>query len=172
MTKSERNRKYYLDNKVVLLAKSKEVYESDKENRKRVQKEYRRNNVLARREYNREYKKNRRDTNVNYKLSCSLRTRLGMAVKNNQKSGSAVKDLGCSVEFLKQHLEAQFLEGMSWNNHGFGPGKWQIDHISPLCSFDLSKREELLVACNYKNLQPIWYKDHIQKTVEDVKLAA
>ena len=77
--------------------------------------------------------------------------------------GSFVQDLGCSVEQLKAYIESKWVEGMNWNNHGKGPGKWQIDHIIELWKFDLSNREQFLKACHYTNLQPLWYEDHIKK---------
>jgi hypothetical protein len=82
-------------------------------------------------------------------------------LKKNAKSGSAVRDLGCSIEQLKQHLESKFQTNMSWNN--YGPTGWHIDHIIPLSKFNLSIREELLKACHYTNLQPLWAIDNICK---------
>ncbi len=96
---------------------------------------------------------------INYKLTVNLRNRLNRAIEDNYKSGSAVRDLGCSIQELKLYLESQFTEEMNWNNHG----KWHIDHIKPLASFDLTKREELLKACNYTNLQPLWAVDNLKK---------
>src|SRR5271170_3908660 len=59
-----------------------------------------------------------------------LRVRLNNAMKSRTKSGSAVRDLGCSIDFLRGWLEGQFRPGMNWSNHGrFG---WHIDHIKPL----------------------------------------
>jgi hypothetical protein len=81
------------------------------------------------------------------------------AVRNNQKAGSAVKDLGCSVDELKLYLSSKFADHMSWDNYG----EWHIDHIVPLSSFDLTNREELLKACHYTNLQPLWAKDNLKK---------
>lgn len=94
-----------------------------------------------------------------FKLKSLLRRRINHAVEKNWKSGSAVQDLGCSIEFLKQHLESQFQEGMTWENHG----EWHIDHKKPLASFDLTNREQLLEACHYTNLQPLWAADNIAK---------
>jgi len=94
------------------------------------------------------------------RLTTSLRNRLRCALINNQKAGSAVRDLGCTVEELKKHLEAKFYdhpktgEKMTWENWSLSG--WHVDHIKPLIGFDLSKREELLQACHYTNLQPLW----------------
>jgi hypothetical protein len=104
----------------------------------------------------------RRHTNIKYKMICYLRARLRIARKNNQKSGSAVRDLGCSIEFLKQYIESLFKPEMTWENYGFRG--WHIDHIIPLSSFDLTNREEFLKACHYTNLQPLWAKENIQKS--------
>lgn len=99
--------------------------------------------------------------NINHKISVRLRTRVCNAIKNNYKSGSAVRDLGCSIEELKIYLESKFLPGMSWDNYGLKG--WHIDHIKPLSSFNLSNREEFLKACHYTNLQPLWAKDNLRK---------
>lgn len=88
-----------------------------------------------------------------------LRSRLYQALKNHYKSGSAIKDLGCTVDFLKKHIELQFQDGMSWDNYS----EWHIDHIKPISTFDLTDRVELLKSCNYTNLQPLWKKDNLSK---------
>lgn len=61
------------------------------------------------------------------------------------------------------HIESQFFPGMSWNNWGNKPGDWHIDHIAPLCSFDLSVRSQFLEACHYSNMQPLWRHDNFRK---------
>lgn len=81
-------------------------------------------------------------------------------VRGKTKAGSSVKDLGCSIEFLKQYLESKFKSKMSWKNYG---KKWHVDHIKPLALFDLTKRRQFLKACHYTNLQPMWAKDNISK---------
>lgn len=104
------------------------------------------------------------------KLKASLRKRICKIVGGHTKGGSAIRDLGCSVEELMKHLESKFKPEMTWNNRGSGKGKWQIDHIKPLRLFDLTKREEFLEVCNFANLQPIWYEDHLLKTRKDLRL--
>lgn len=111
------------------------------------------------------YWKQRRSDDINFKLANNLRNRLRQALKANQKSGSAVRDLGCAVPECKLYLESKFQPGMSWDNWGSGPGKWQIDHIIPLMSFDFSNPEQFPKACHYTNLQPLWYEDHLKKTI-------
>lgn len=110
----------------------------------------------------REYAVNRRQKDINFKLAFTLRCRLTKSVKNNAKNGSFIKDLGCSMEQLKQYLESKFQPGMNWNN--WSRNGWHIDHIRPLVSFNLSNREDFLKACNYRNLQPLWAKDNLSKS--------
>jgi len=64
-----------------------------------------------------------------------------------------------SIDFLKQYLEERFQSDMTWNNYG----EWEIDHIKPLSSFDLTDRDQLLQACHYTNLQPLWAEENARK---------
>lgn len=101
----------------------------------------------------------KRRTDLYQRLKDNLRARLNMAVRGNIKSGSAVRDLGCSVEYFKAYIEDQFQEGMNWDNHG----DWHLDHIKPLSAFDLSDRSQTLEACHYTNYQPLWAADNLRK---------
>ena len=116
-------------------------------------KEKYRKSALAR--YHKRYK-----TDINYTLAVSLRNRTRMAIKSRQKSGSAVKDLGCKISKLRKYIENKFVDDMNWNNWG----KWHIDHIKPLASFNLSNREEFLRAVHYSNLQPLWKLENLKKS--------
>jgi hypothetical protein len=71
------------------------------------------------------------------KIADQLRKRMNMALKHKCKRGSAVRDLGCSIEEFISYLESKFKPGMSWNNYGLNG--WHIDHIIPLAKFDLEK---------------------------------
>ena len=102
------------------------------------------------REWFRAYARRRRASDPSFKLAQLLRNRLNGAIRHGRKAGSPVRDLGCTVGDLKQHLESQFVPGMGWHNHG----EWEIDHILPLASVDLTNREEFLRVCHYTNLQP------------------
>ena len=109
--------------------------------------------------WRREYTKKRLQENPNERLATALRIRLLQAIKGTVKTGSAVKSLGCTVDYARQHIESQFKKGMHWENHG----KWHIDHKTPLSWFDLSNPEELEKACHYSNLQPLWREENISK---------
>jgi len=100
-------------------------------------------------------------TDIHYRLAKQLRDRLKKAIKNNYKVGSAISDLGCTIQELKIHIEKQFKNGMTWKNHGYKT--WHIDHKIPLDSFDLTNREEFLKAVHFSNLQPLNWLDNIKK---------
>jgi hypothetical protein len=95
---------------------------------------------------------------------CNLRRGLNKILRGSFKSGSAVRDLGCTSKQLKDWLERQFEEGMTWGNYGNKSDQWSIDHEYPLSEVDLTKRELLLPVIHYTNLQPMWHKDNISKS--------
>jgi hypothetical protein len=113
-------------------------------------------------ERQRDYQRIRYATNLTVKLARRLRSRTRSALKNGQKAGSAVRDLGCSIPELRLYLESKFQSGMSWDNYG----EWHIDHVKPLAKFDLTDRAQLLEACRYTNLQPLWAEDNRKKAAE------
>jgi hypothetical protein len=65
--------------------------------------------------------------------------------------------LGCSYDEFKVHIEKQFLEGMTWANHG----KWHLDHIIPV-SYGLNE-SEVIALNHYTNFQPLWATDNMSK---------
>jgi hypothetical protein len=105
---------------------------------------------------------NRYKTNIKLKLAVYLRARINIAVRNNNRAGSAVRDLGCTIAEFKAYIEAKFTEGMSWDNYG----KWHLDHKKPLALFDLSDREQFLAACHFSNFQPLWATENIAKSAK------
>ena len=111
----------------------------------------------------------RKKVDINLRIKCNLRNRINKVIRrkvlNGEKDiargGSAVRDLGCSIKFLKQYLESKFLPGMTWDNYSMNG--WVIDHKICLASFDLTNREQFLKACHYTNLQPLWADVNIIK---------
>ena len=156
------NKDYREVNKQTINDKQKAYYKVNKDKIKLQRKDYfkvNKDKILLKQKA---YTNNRKKTNIQYKLSCNLRSRLNSAINNNYKSGSAVKDLGCSIEELKSYLESKFLVGMTWDN--WSDDGWHIDHIKPLASFDLTDRKQFLEACHYTNLQPMWATDNLTKS--------
>jgi hypothetical protein len=97
-----------------------------------------------------DYKKKRRKTDPIFKLTENIRKRIYAALKINRKE--KLKYLGCSIEEYKLYLEKQFDENMNWENYGT---YWEIDHINPLFSFNLSQEEKIFEAFYYSNTRPL-----------------
>lgn len=111
------------------------------------------------RQYRKVYRREKIRTDLSFKIAARLRTRLYNAIKQNGKIGSAVCDLGCSIEDFKVYIASKFIDDMSWNNYG----RWHLDHVTPLSSFNLNDRQQFLVACHYTNYQPLWAIDNLRK---------
>jgi len=164
------NQKYYQKNKKEIRSKHKIYYQNNKlafsENNKKWRKEnpekfqqYRKKWRDKNPHYHSDYEKERRINDLDFKLRGVLRSRLFKATRNICKKGSAVQDLGCTIPELMSYLESKFQPGMTWDNYG----SWHIDHIKPLSKFDLTKAEDLKVACHFSNLQPLWAIDNLKK---------
>lgn len=96
-----------------------------------------------------------RNKSLTNKIAHALRVRIRRAIK----TGSAIKNLGCTISEFLAHIENKFVKGMTWSNYG----KWEIDHIKPLSSFDLTDSAQLAIACHFNNMQPLWKADNIRK---------
>ncbi len=161
-------KEYRKEHKEEIAIKGKRYYEENKEDILARCKEYRKSH---RDQINNNYLE-RYHNDIEFRLGSVLRGRTRMALKGGYKVGSAVRDLGCSIGFFRMYLESQFYnhliidEPMTWENYGNGPGKWQIDHIVPLSSFILSGRCEFLQACNFKNIQPLWFRENAKKAAK------
>lgn len=156
----QQKKDYYEENKEELIEKQKEYYKLHIEEKKIYDKEYIKDNKELRNRQAREYIKQRRHNDISFKILCNLRTRTWRALKGKvKKSNKTIKLVGCSIEFLKKHLEKQFTEGMNWDNYG----KWHVDHIKPCASFDLTKESEQRECFHYTNLQPLWAKENLSK---------
>ena len=154
------SREHYRNNSEKILQKCGEYKEKNRETVNQKSRKYNHNHRVEIRQ--REKKRLKED--INFKFSVNLRGRMAHAVRKGGKNGSAVRDLGCSIEAFRVYLEAHFNPGMTWGNWGKGPGKWHLDHITPLAAFDLTNREQFLTAAHYTNYQPLWSEDNLSKS--------
>ena len=135
-----------------------------------------RNKVLQRKAKYREteeYKKSSRfyETNVYSKIrkqrGKTFNTKFGSVLrdfvrrclnfKGSKKDTNTFKLLGYDTNKLKQRLECQFKQGMTWENYG----EWHIDHKKPISKFD--KNSEISLINSLSNLQPLWAKENLSK---------
>lgn len=162
----EKAAKYYIANKEYIDERNKTWSEKNREKRRVAERKWEEKNRDKIRARKRKYQKQRRK-NVQAKLEDTLRKRVSGIVKKKCRAGSAVRDLGCTIEYFKKHLEERFYnrangEKMIWDNYGmYG---WHIDHIIPLASFDLTDRAQFLKACHYTNMQPLWAEENYKKS--------
>jgi hypothetical protein len=60
--------------------------------------------------------------------------------------------VGCSFDEARRAIESKFELGMSWDNYGTA---WELDHIVPMSSFDLSNPDQAMKVNHISNLQPM-----------------
>jgi len=70
--------------------------------------------------------------------------------------------VGCTPDFLRSHIESQFLPGMSWENRRRYPF-WHIDHKIPCAAFNLRDKKQVRMCFHYTNLRPLWSYDNMKK---------
>jgi hypothetical protein len=132
------------------------------EHYKNQQKEYREKHKEERRISNAAWMREYRKIPQNG-IKSNLRTRINYALnaQNATKQFSTMELLGCTIVFLKDYLEFNFKEGMSWDNHTVCG--WHIDHIIPCDAFDLTDPEQQKQCFHYTNLQPLWWYENLAK---------
>lgn len=75
--------------------------------------------------------------------------------------GTEIREyLGVEIGLLREWLESNFSNGMTWENYGT---VWVVDHIVPLRMFDLFNKEDLVICWHYKNLMPLLWEDNEKK---------
>ena len=156
-------REYHQKNKEKLAAKRREYYQKNKEEINARSREYKKKNKDHLTVYYRNYVRTKRQNDPKYNLISRLRTRMNGAVKAaglDKKCASTIELLGISTQGLKEWLEAQFTEGMTWENRS----DWHVDHRVPCDAFDLTVDQNQRICFWYKNLQPLWAEENIQKS--------
>ena len=174
----EQNKRYYKENKGKEDSRCKLYRIENKDKIKKKQSEYCQNNkklisirrkkymAINKKKINKKtylYRKEKKKNDIQYKVAMKIRSRVFNAIKRQSvvKAVSTIVLLGCTTEEARKHLESQFLEGMSWGNHGIHG--WHIDHIKPCASFDLTDVEQQKECFNFNNMQPLWAFDNLSK---------
>lgn len=170
-------RRRYLEDRERILQKQKAYYQANKDKIISYQKEYAKNNrsktiiwgrksraknIVASRNASKRWQKNKIRTDPVFRLTANLRRRLRFLV--HRKTTRVVHLLGCSPADFRTHLESQFAPWMTWENYGFGHGKWVIDHIVPCSSFNLEDVEQQKKCFHYSNLRPLCWKENNRKS--------
>lgn len=105
----------------------------------------------------------KRRENKQLKLYESISKRISESLCRGTKKGRRWETIvGYTLNELKEHLEKQFKEGMSWNNRG----DWHIDHKIPVTAFYFDEPDDIdFKRCwALSNLQPLWAAENISKS--------
>jgi len=110
-----------------------------------------------------EQRKIKKQQDPNFRTLTNLRTRLWDALNKYSKTGKIMssKKYGIDYKAIIEHLKP-FPEDMK---------KYHIDHIKPLCSFDLTNPEEVKKAFDPENHRWLLAEDNLKKIGQDSKLS-
>jgi hypothetical protein len=99
-------------------------------------------------------KKAQYQSDPNYRLRVTTGARIRKLLKGlSPKADRSMALLGCHWTDGRRYIESMFRPGMTWQNHG---RVWQIDHVRPASSFDLTNPEQQRQCFHYSNLQPLF----------------
>lgn len=167
--KFKNRQKIYVENNKIKVSKTQKLYRDKNKDRLKIYRiEYsnkNRDKISERNKLNRASINSSRLKRVNsdplFKLSNTLRSRINCFIKSfgTSKKTTTKQLIGAEFSVVKKHIERQFKDGMTWNNHGIKG--WHIDHVIPLSS--AKTEDELLILFHYTNLQPLWSKDNFEK---------
>lgn len=105
--------------------------------------------------------KKRYENDPNFRIRKCLRSRLKSAVIDGHKSAPTMELLGCSVDYFRKWIEYQFVDIISWDNHG---NYWHLDHVKPCASFDLTIESEQQKCFHWKNIRPLEKGENMSKS--------
>jgi hypothetical protein len=88
-----------------------------------------------------------------------FRTRFLKIVKK-KKCSNISKYLDKPIDEFIKWIEFQFDNNMSWENHGT---YWEIDHVIPCNSFDLTNEDDIKKCFIWSNLRPLEKKLNSEK---------
>jgi len=139
--------------------KSPEQLELEKQKAKEYRRKYRERTYV---------KKGRPTTDLaTKKVARNIRKRLKKQLDKGMTIGPTIEMLGCSIAQFRAYIEQQFTDVMTWDNYGT---IWHIDHIKPVCSFDLSLEGIAKEVNHYSNLRPLLVEDNLAKSRVDMTL--
>ena len=144
-------KEYYMKNSIKLIQKQKDYYSENRDSELERCKKYK---ILNREKINL-YSKNKYKSDINFQLIRKTRSRIYKSLKGMTKQSSTREILGLDIDLYRKWIEFQFTPEMNCFNI-------QIDHVKPICLFDVSKDEELKEAFRWENTQPLLKEVHAQ----------
>ena len=158
---------------------NKKYREENLEKIKKQQKEYCKNN----RELKNQTFKNRYNNDINFKIADSLRCKLKTIKKNlilEKESRKVFELCSCDNNILKKWFEYLYSlntnKELIWKDY---TEKYEIDHIIPVSSFDLTIKEERIKAFKWSNLRIVTVDENrskakkiVQELIDEYQLKA
>ena len=151
----EQNKLYYQNNKEDILEKQRDYYILNKE--KRIK-------------YQTQYKKQRKKNDIVFKMKENISKAVweGLKKQKSSKKSPTWKILPYTPQQLKEHLENQFEDWMTWENYGQASiinKTWNIEHIIPksLLPYDSMEHPNFLKCWCLENLRPYDAIENIKK---------
>lgn len=129
---------------------------------------YRKNNPDKIRTKKKNYYHNKLKHDPQYMIPRKIMRRIRKFLKGIKSYPEIARLTGCSFEYLEKYLRNTMDNSMTWDQ--FMNGKLHIDHIKPICSFNLLDDEQLKQCFHYSNLRLLHAKDNIAKCTQDKKL--
>lgn len=130
----------------------------------RLQSKRRGENPVRREKFN-EWWRDRAKSDPLVALSRLMRSLMHRELGSKNATGrrSWFNVVGYTAKELRDHLERQFLPGMTWENRG--ANGWHIDHIVPISAYkyDSPEHPDFRACWALANLRPLWAMDNIQK---------
>lgn len=107
-------------------------------------------------EYKKKYEKEKASKDINYLIRSRIRKRISKLIRRYFQEGRLPNKVDKQINWIKvcKHLEKTKPE--NWK-------EYHIDHIKPLCTFDLTNKEELKQANHYTNLQWLPAEENLKK---------
>ena len=93
--------------------------------------------------------KQRRETDINFRFGYSLRNKMRDFIKMKRKTFALA---GCKAIDFRAWIESNFSHEMNWDNHGI---VWHLDHVIPVCVFDLTIEDNQKFCFSWKNTRPL-----------------
>lgn len=155
-SRSDQKKDWYRKNKEKVIKRVSEHYQKNRQEKIAYQCDYQKRNLKK----IQNHRKRRMKSDPVYAIKERVRCLIKESVRKSsaRKYTKTAEILGCSVVELREHIERQFLRGMSWENMG----EWHIDHIVPISS--ASSEEEVIALNHHTNLRPLWARENLRKS--------
>jgi predicted transcriptional regulator len=98
-----------------------------------------------------------------YKIRTNVSRSIRGMLNGKQKTSSCLNYLPYTMKELKEHLEDQFDDRMTWDNYG---SYWDIDHLYPhsLLPYDTMEHPNFTKCWSLDNLRPLEKIENIKKS--------